>query len=93
MIKTEGLPHATINLSANLCGAKARRNGNQPCRQPKMINKTRCRLHGGKSTGPRSIDGKRLSAEANLKHGRYTKTAMLERKRMQMMMRWRDDLV
>ena len=78
-----------INKSVKLCGAKARQNKNQPCRQPAMKN-GRCRLHGGKSTGPKTLEGKKRAAEANLKHGSYTNAAILERKRMQMMMKWRD---
>lgn len=81
-----------INLKVKLCGAKARQNNNQPCRQPAMINKQRCRLHGGKSTGPKTEAGKLKSAQANLKHGDYTKLAMLERLRMRMMMKWREDI-
>ena len=34
-----------------LCGARNRQG--LPCRQPAMRGKTRCRYHGGKSTGPR----------------------------------------
>jgi hypothetical protein len=44
MEKNEGLPLA-------LCGAKAKRTGKK-CSQPAMKN-GRCRLHGGKSTGPK----------------------------------------
>lgn len=80
-----------INNSVALCGAKARQNNHLPCRQPAMKN-GRCRLHGGKCTGPKTAEGKLKSAQANLKHGRYTKEAMIERRKMRMMMRWRDDL-
>jgi hypothetical protein len=81
-----------INLKVTLCGAKARQNNNQPCRQPAMLNKERCRLHGGKSTGPKTAAGKLKSAQANLKHGLYTNAAMEEKREMQVMMRWRKDL-
>ncbi|MCB1181700.1 MAG: hypothetical protein KDK55_06765 [Chlamydiia bacterium] len=46
------------------CGAKARSNGYQPCRQAAMQN-GRCYFHGGKSP---------------VKHGFYTKQAMQERR-------------
>lgn len=46
------------------CGAKARNNNGQPCRQPAMTN-GRCRLHGGKTP---------------IKHGRYTIHAIKERR-------------
>ena len=75
-----------------ICGAAARQNKHQPCRQPAMINKNRCRLHGGLSTGPKTPEGKKRSAEANYKHGIYTNAAIEERKLMRMMMNWRKDL-
>lgn len=80
-----------INSKVTLCGAKSRRRNGLPCRQPAMKN-GHCRMHGGKCTGPRTREGKRRSAEANLKHGFYTKASDLERKRMQEIMKWRDEL-
>lgn len=81
-----------INLTVKLCGAKARRNDHQPCRQPAVRERNRCRMHGGFNYGPKTLEGKQRAATANLKHGRYTQAAMLERQHMQTMMRWRDDL-
>ncbi len=80
-----------INKTVLLCGARARRNNNQPCRQPAMKN-GRCRLHGGKSTGAKTLEGKDRAAKANLKGGLYTNEAIAERKRMRVMMGWREDL-
>ncbi|MFA6263713.1 MAG: HGGxSTG domain-containing protein [Candidatus Babeliales bacterium] len=80
-----------INESVRLCGAKARQNNYQPCRQPAMRGKKRCRLHGGKSTGPVTQEGKDLAAVANLKHGFYTKGMNAEKKYMRIMMRWRHE--
>lgn len=48
------------------CGAKTRRG--TPC-QCKALANGRCKLHGGKSTGPRTPEGKRRSA-ANLRRAR-----------------------
>ncbi len=53
-------------LAAPRCGARTR--AGRPCRQPAMAN-GRCRLHGGRSTGPRTESGRRRSAEARLVHG------------------------
>lgn len=64
---------------ARKCGAKARQNNHQPCRNPAMKN-GRCRMHGGKSTGAKTIEGKQKQAQANMKHGRYTNEAIRERK-------------
>lgn len=60
--------------------------------QPCVRNKQRCRMHGGKSTGPKTKEGKLKSARANYKHGMYTNAAIQERAIMRHMMRWRDDL-
>jgi len=35
----------------------------------------RCRLHGGKSTGPRTPEGLERSRRARWKHGRYSREA------------------
>lgn len=81
-----------LNAYVKLCSAKARQNNNNPCRQPAMLTNGRCRLHGGKSTGPKTTEGKQKSAHANYKHGLYTNNAIAERKRMRFMMAWRKDL-
>jgi len=70
------------------CGAYSKQNNGKPCRQPAMAN-GRCRMHGGKSFGPKTIEGKVRSARANYKHGLYTKEAVFERKKMRIMMNWR----
>jgi hypothetical protein len=63
--------------SAARCGAKSRRSGS-PCEQPAMPN-GRCRLHGGKSTGPRTPEGLMRSRRARWKHGYYSAEAKAER--------------
>jgi len=59
------------------CGAKTRQGGS--CQQPAMPN-GRCRLHGGKSTGPRTPEGLEHSRKANWKHGFYSAEAKAERR-------------
>lgn len=63
------------------CGAKTRRGA--PCRGPAMRNRRRCRLHGGKSTGPRTPEGLERSRRARLRHGVYSREtrALLRRNR------------
>lgn len=75
-----------------LCGARSKQNNHQPCRQPAMKNKARCRLHGGKSSGAKTAEGKLRAARANLKHGRFSNASMIERQELRMMLRWRKDL-
>jgi hypothetical protein len=43
-------PTARLN-AAPRCGARAKRTG-QPCQSPAIKGKARCRMHGGRSTGP-----------------------------------------
>lgn len=50
------------------CGAKRHRDG-QPCQAKSEPGKKRCRFHGGRSTGPKTPEGK-ARALANLKRGR-----------------------
>jgi hypothetical protein len=73
-LKTEDKPHAKPGfLNSPRCGAKTRKG--KSCQAPAMKN-GRCRMHGGKSTGPPK------GTQNALKHGRYTRTAIAERKRV-----------
>ncbi len=74
-----------------ICGAKARQRNGLPCRQPAMKN-GRCRLHGGKSTGPKTAQGKLNSARSNYKNGFFTNEAIAERAKLRSILRWKDDL-
>ena len=60
-----GNPPGDLRL-ARRCGARTR--AGHGCGQPAMKNR-RCRLHGGKSTGPRTVDGLERSRRARLVHG------------------------
>ncbi|HME23426.1 MAG TPA: HGGxSTG domain-containing protein [Acetobacteraceae bacterium] len=51
------------------CGARTRRG--DPCRSAAMPN-GRCRMHGGKSTGPRTAEGLERMRRAKTKHGSYS---------------------
>jgi hypothetical protein len=53
---------------------------------PAMSN-GRCRLHGGKSTGPRTLEGLERSKKANWKHGYYSAEAIAERRYMSLLLR------
>lgn len=50
------------------CGAKRHRDG-QPCQAKSEPGKRRCRFHGGRSTGPKTPEGK-ARALANLRQYR-----------------------
>jgi hypothetical protein len=58
--------------TAPRCGARTR--AGTPCRSPAMPN-GRCRMHGGRSTGPRTIEGLNRLRAATTKHGAYATSA------------------
>jgi hypothetical protein len=70
--------------TAPRCGAKTR--GGSACEAPAMPN-GRCRLHGGKSTGPRTAEGLERCRQAKWKHGWYSQQALAERRRVRELMR------
>ena len=53
------------------CGARTR--GGAQCRAPAMRGRRRCRLHGGKSTGPGTAEGLARIRAATTTHGRYSR--------------------
>jgi hypothetical protein len=55
-------------LERGPCQAKRRRDG-KPCRALNEPGKTRCRWHGGCSTGPRTSAGKAASLKNLRQHG------------------------
>lgn len=71
-------------MKAPRCGAKTRKGTS--CLAPAMKN-GRCRLHGGKSTGPKTTEGIEKIRQAQLKHGNYTKEALAERKKFNSLLR------
>ena len=99
MIKTVNEPHTNRKkrpillkngnpqgnpMNAPRCGAKTRKG--TPCKAPAMAN-GRCRMHGGKSTGPRTPEGLERSRKANWKHGYYSAESIAERKYIQKLLR------
>lgn len=60
------------------CGAKCKRTG-FPCKGSAMKN-GRCRIHGGKSTGARTLEGRKRSQRANWIHGHYSAEAKAARR-------------
>ena len=72
--------------TAPRCGAKTRQG--TPCQCPAIRNRRRCRLHGGRSTGPKTPEGIERIRQAQLKHGWHTKEAKAQRAEAQRL--WRE---
>src|SRR5262249_17253060 len=66
--------------AAPRCRARSKRTG-KPCRGAAMAN-GRCKVHGGKSTGPRTPEGLERSRRANWKQGDFSREAKAERSRL-----------
>ena len=60
------------------CTARAK-HSKQQCRKPAMQGKTKCRTHGGASTGPKTQAGKDAIRQAHYKHGGQTLEAKAAR--------------
>jgi hypothetical protein len=54
------------------CNAKSKRT-QQRCKAPAIKGKTKCRFHGGRSTGAKTAEGKARVAAAHTIHGRETR--------------------
>ena len=53
------------------CGARTR--GGKPCQKWPITGRARCLLHGGKSSGPKSLAGRKRIGAAHFIHGAYSK--------------------
>lgn len=63
------------NIVCQRCQAHSKRTKLQ-CGAPALRNKNVCRFHGGRSTGPKSAEGKARQRAAVMKEGNYSKKAM-----------------
>jgi hypothetical protein len=76
--------------TAARCGAKTRHG--KECRAPAMPN-GRCRMHGGSSTGPRTVEGLERSRRARWKHGLYSADAKAEARFFRQQVKHTEDLL
>ena len=69
-------------ITCKRCTAKSKRSGEQ-CKKPalKTSRTQKCEFHGGRSTGPKTAEGKARQRAAVLKTGDYTKEAMEDKAR------------
>ena len=65
-------------ISCQRCQATSKRKKVQ-CGAPALRNKNVCLIHGGRSTGPRTEEGRQRCAEAKTIHGNETRKARTER--------------
>ena len=65
-------------VTCTQCNAKSKRT-KQQCRNPAIKGKTKCKHHGGFSTGSKTAEGKARQIAANTKHGNETRAKREER--------------
>ena len=80
--KTEYETHVSLaggRIRCLRCTAQSSRTKKQ-CGKPAMSSSTtqKCTHHGGRSTGPRTAEGKQRLLQAHILHGELTKTARAE---------------
>ena len=67
------------NWPGKRCCAKTR--AGTICSKPAYKSTGRCHNHGGASTGPKTIRGRKHISETQFKHGKHTMKKKLDRKR------------
>ena len=60
------------------CQAKSKRSGQQ-CKKPAIRNKRVCAIHGGRSSGPKTEEGRQRIADARTVHGEETRAKREQR--------------
>jgi hypothetical protein len=78
-------------IKCNQCLAKSRRTLER-CRAPAAKGKTKCRFHGGASTGPKTPEGRKRCIEAKTKDGFETRKSRAERSQGMRRLRDLEDL-
>ena len=68
-----------LNSAEAATHCRARRRDGGECQAPAMRN-GRCRMHGGKSTGPRTAGELERSRKARWRHSHYSAQAKVERR-------------
>jgi hypothetical protein len=66
--------------SCNQCTAKSKRSGTR-CQAPAVKGKFVCRMHGGKSAGPITDEGRIRSSRSRLTHATQTRNVRLEHRK------------
>ena len=74
------------------CKANSKRSGGQ-CKKLALKNKLVCEFHGGRSTGPKTVEGKSRISKVHLVHGRETLQKRTERQAMSVRLRHLEDIM
>ena len=78
-------------ISCKQCEGTSRRT-KERCKAPAAKGRTKCRFHGGASTGPKTQQGRQRCAKAKTIHGNETRKARIERAAAMRRLRALEDL-
>ena len=92
-----------INMEKNLvtageritcarCQATSKRSKLQ-CGRPALRGKTVCDFHGGKSTGAKTEEGRKVARQAHIKSGEYTQECKLRHNRALLNLAYIEDMM
>ena len=66
-------------ITCRQCNARSKRT-KQQCQAPAARGRSVCRFHGGKSSGPKTPEGRARCASAKTVHGRETRAIRAQRR-------------
>jgi hypothetical protein len=90
--KTPLIVLAGGRIRCRRCQALSKRSKEQ-CRKPALKGKSVCGFHGGKSTGPRTEEGRARIAKAHTVHGTETRQMRTQRSQDDAYLRQLEDLL
>jgi len=90
--KEKNLITAGARIQCLRCQATSKRTKLQ-CGRPALKGKSVCNFHGGKSTGPKSQEGKKRSRQAHIKSGDFTKDSRLRQNRALLNLAYIEDMM
>jgi hypothetical protein len=79
-------------IACERCQATSKRTKLQ-CGRPASKGKSVCNFHGGKSTGPKTSEGKERSRQAHIKSGEYTQESRMRQNRALLNLAYMEDMM
>jgi hypothetical protein len=90
--KEKNLIAAGGSIICSRCQATSKRTKLQ-CGRPALKGKNVCNFHGGKSTGPKTQEGKERSRQAHMKSGDFTQDSRLRQNRALLNLAYFEDMM
>lgn len=92
MKKTQNLTTAGGKIVCSRCQATSKRTKLQ-CGRPALKGKSVCNFHGGRSTGPKTPEGKERSRQAHIKSGEFSQVSRQRRSADSLTLAYLEDMM